>query len=74
MEILRDTNCACKIVNNKIPKKESLINEYSLLKMADKNVYKAQKSIIEIKLPYYTGKTEALSFDPEHDLIISHSK
>ena len=51
MKILRDTGCTCIIVNNILVKTDSFINEYSLLKIADKNVYKVQKDIIEIELP-----------------------
>ena len=70
MKISRDTECACLIANDKLVKEESLINEYSLLKMGHKNVYKVQKAIIEIELPYYVGKTKSLCFDTEYDLVI----
>ena len=40
--------------------------------MAGKNVYKVQNAIIEIKSPYCMGKTKALCFDTEYDLIIGN--
>ena len=40
--------------------------------MADKSVYKVQRAIIEIELPYYTEKTKALCFDIEYNLVIGN--
>ena len=36
---LRDTGCTCMILKNILVKKENLINEYCLMKIADKNIY-----------------------------------
>ena len=57
MNIIRDTGCSCIIVNNNSVEMGNLINEYSLLKMAGKNVFKVQRAILEIESPYYAGKT-----------------
>ena len=72
VKIIRYTGCFCIIVNNKFVKNGNLINEYSLLRMVDKNVYKVQMAIIGIELPYYMGNTKSLCFDTEYDLIIGN--
>ena len=72
VQVLRDTGCSCVIVNKDFVEKKNLINEYSLLKMADRNAYRVQKALIEIESPYYVGKTKALCFNTEYELIIGN--
>ena len=69
VQVLRDTGCSCVIVNKGFVEKENLINEYSLLKMTDRNLYRVQKALIEIESLYYFGKTKALCFNTECELI-----
>ena len=41
----------------------------SLLKMTDRNLYRVHKALIEIESLYYFGKTKALCFNTECELI-----
>ena len=73
VEVLRDTGCSGIIVRRDLIKDEEITNWTGYMLTVDRTVRRAPVGMINIDMPYYTSRVEALCLlDPLFDLIVGN--
>ena len=73
VKTLRDSGCSGVIVRKNLVSEDEFTSEVKALKMVDNSIVYAPMAYINVKSPFFTGRTKCMCLDnPVYDLIIGN--